>query len=325
MTGGLGVARVIVLLFGVTMMLAGLATIAFGGAAAFITGLWVLGDRHRLHHRHAHRARPLPLRCDRPRRRCRPARRAASRSATAPRAALPAERRGLRRPDLGPSDARLAGPGERRTAVRRPRIERGGVLSSPAGPHTSCRPRCGGPTTPDGRDRTRRTRPSRGRPAPAPRAAARRSTFPYLNRELSWLEFNARVLHEARDERNPLLERVKFLAIFAGNLDEFFQVRVAGLRQQVEAGKVARSPDGRTADEQLAAARERVLGLVADHSAIFLSVRRALAAEGVELLDYAGDPGASRGAPPALPRRDLPGPDAARGRSGASRSRTSRR
>src|SRR5678815_111357 len=90
----------------------------------------------------------------------------------------------------------------------------------------------------------------------------------YLNRELSWLEFNARVLHEARDERNPLLERVKFLAIFAGNLDEFFQVRVAGLRQQVEAGKVARSPDGRTPDEQLAAARERVLGLVADQSAI---------------------------------------------------------
>ena len=131
------------------------------------------------------------------------------------------------------------------------------------------------------------------RPAVAPRArrASRpKVTFPYLNRELSWLEFNARVLHEARDERNPLLERVKFLAIFAGNLDEFFQVRVAGLRQQVEASKVARSPDGRTADEQLAAVRDRVLGLVADHSAIFLSVRRTLAAEGVELLDYASIP-----------------------------------
>src|SRR6188474_2120499 len=114
--------------------------------------------------------------------------------------------------------------------------------------------------------------------------------LPYINRELSWLEFNARVLHEARDERNPLLERVKFLAIFAGNLDEFFQVRVAGLRQQVEAGKVARSPDGRTAEEQLAAARARVLELVADHSAIYVSVRRALAAEGVELLDYAAIP-----------------------------------
>ena len=119
--------------------------------------------------------------------------------------------------------------------------------------------------------------------APRPRRGARpKAPFPYLNRELSWLEFNARVLFEAHDERNALLERVKFLAIFAGNLDEFFQVRIAGLRQQVEAGKVARSPDGRTAEEQLAAARERVLELVADHSAAYVSVRRALATEGIE-------------------------------------------
>src|SRR5688572_33485900 len=105
--------------------------------------------------------------------------------------------------------------------------------------------------------------------APRGRRAVRREPspeLPYLNRELSWLEFNARVLHEARDERNPLLERVKFLAIFAGNLDEFFQVRVAGLRQQIEAGAVTRSPDGRTPGEQLAAARDRVLTLVADQS-----------------------------------------------------------
>ena len=133
-----------------------------------------------------------------------------------------------------------------------------------------------------------------GAPAPARatvRARSRRNAraaapMPYLNRELSWLDFNDRVLHEARDERNPLLERVKFLAIFAGNLDEFFQVRVAGLRQQVEAGKVARSPDGRTAEEQLSATRERVLGLIADHSAIYVSVRRSLRAEGIDLVDY---------------------------------------
>ncbi len=133
--------------------------------------------------------------------------------------------------------------------------------------------------------------PARPTIAPRPRGATRpRARFPYLNRELSWLEFNARVLFEARDERNALLERVRFLAIFADNLDEFFQVRIAGLRQQVEAGKVARSPDGRTAEEQLAAARERLLGLVADHSAIYLSIRPALTAEGIELVDYPAIP-----------------------------------
>jgi len=127
--------------------------------------------------------------------------------------------------------------------------------------------------------------------APRPRRATRpKVTFPYVNRELSWLEFNARVLHEARDERNPLLERVKFLAIFAGNLDEFFQVRIAGLRQQVEAGKVARSPDGRTPEEQLAASRARVLELMADHSATFAALRHQLTSEGIELVDYAAIP-----------------------------------
>jgi polyphosphate kinase len=124
--------------------------------------------------------------------------------------------------------------------------------------------------------------------AARPRRVAKRqpSEFPYLNRELSWLEFNARVLHEAKDARNPLLERVKFAAIFAGNLDEFFQVRIAGLRQQVEAGAVTRAPDGRTPAEQLAAARERVLELVVEQSANFLELRAALDTEGVSIVDY---------------------------------------
>ncbi len=129
-----------------------------------------------------------------------------------------------------------------------------------------------------------RPRPTRPRVVPADEA------HPFLNRELSWLEFNARVLHEARDRRNPLLERARFLAIFAGNLDEFFQVRIAGLRQQVEAGAVARAPDGMTPAEQLAAARDRVLELVAEHSAIFLDLRAELAADGVEIVDYAAVP-----------------------------------
>src|SRR6188474_2394781 len=124
----------------------------------------------------------------------------------------------------------------------------------------------------------------------ARRPARAEAPLPYINRELSWLDFNARVLHEARDARNPLLERVKFLTIFASNLDEFFQVRVAGLRQQVEAGAVTRAPDGRTPAEQLAAARERVLQLIADLSDIFAELRRALAAEGVYIVDYADVP-----------------------------------
>ena len=127
-------------------------------------------------------------------------------------------------------------------------------------------------------------------PARPRRTPRTKSPLPYLNRELSWLEFNARVLFEARDDRNPLLERVRFLTIFAGNLDEFFQVRIAGLRQQVESGSVATSRDGLSAGEQLAAARARILELVTEHSTIWVDVRRALAAEGIEVLDYASIP-----------------------------------
>jgi polyphosphate kinase len=115
---------------------------------------------------------------------------------------------------------------------------------------------------------------------------ARDQRGPILNRELSWIEFNARVLHEARDSRNPLLERVKFLAIFASNLDEFFQVRVSGLRRQAQASSAHHAPDGMTAVEQLAQIRVRVRELVADHAAIWMAIREELAAEGVEILDY---------------------------------------
>src|ERR1041385_8433234 len=75
----------------------------------------------------------------------------------------------------------------------------------------------------------------------------------FVNRELSWLEFNRRVLHEARDPRTPLLERVKFLSIFGSNLDEFFQVRVAGLRQQVAARLSELTSDGMSPEDQLRA------------------------------------------------------------------------
>jgi polyphosphate kinase len=91
----------------------------------------------------------------------------------------------------------------------------------------------------------------------------------YLNRELSWLDFNGRVLALAEDTATPLLERAKFLAIFAQNLDEFFQVRVSGLQEQVDAGLRSRTPDGLDAAEQLRAVREYARALVERHTTIF--------------------------------------------------------
>src|SRR4051812_27512158 len=89
----------------------------------------------------------------------------------------------------------------------------------------------------------------------------------YLNRELSWLEFNRRVLHEATDARVPLLERLKFFGIFSSNLDEFFQVRVAGLKQQMAVGLVERTADGMTPEAQLRAISTTVRELMRRHRA----------------------------------------------------------
>jgi polyphosphate kinase len=103
--------------------------------------------------------------------------------------------------------------------------------------------------------------PTREEPAAAPARAGHDLDSPelYINRELSWLDFNDRVLQLAEDERVPLLERVKFCAIYTTNLDEYYMVRVAGLRDQIEAGVETPSQDGNTPSQTIALIRERVL------------------------------------------------------------------
>jgi len=110
----------------------------------------------------------------------------------------------------------------------------------------------------------------------------------YLNRELSWLEFNARVLALAEDPERPLLERAKFLAIFSSNLDEFFQVRVSGIQEQVEAGVRTRAADGLDSADALRAIRDQVRELMARQATIFTKdVAPALEDEGIDFPDWA--------------------------------------
>jgi polyphosphate kinase len=110
----------------------------------------------------------------------------------------------------------------------------------------------------------------------------------YFNRELSWLDFNARVLALAEDTSQPLLERAKFLAIFASNLDEFYMVRVAGLKRREETGLSVRSADGLTPVEQLAYIAKRNQELVQQHSTVLLDhILPALAERGIRLVTWA--------------------------------------
>ncbi|WP_220204064.1 polyphosphate kinase 1 [Reticulibacter mediterranei] len=109
----------------------------------------------------------------------------------------------------------------------------------------------------------------------------------YINRELSWIEFNRRVFQEAQDSRHPLLERVKFISIFETNLDEFIMIRLAGLKDQVVSRTAPRSPDGRTAEQQLIAVRQRLAPLVQEVRQYWRNeLLPLLAGQHIHILDY---------------------------------------
>ena len=169
---------------------------------------------------------------------------------------------------------------------QRPRRRRGPGLLEPAPaapPDEPATESPGGPATEPP------AAPAAEAPAgPVEEPAAAPPGTPLLNRELSWLDFNQRVLEEARDEKWPLLERLKFLCISESNLDEFFMIRVSGLRDQLSADLAERSDDGLTAREQLALVRKGVLAMAAEQTAcLHEDLLPRLAAAGISVLSWA--------------------------------------
>ncbi len=160
---------------------------------------------------------------------------------------------------------------------------------SPASPASA---KDAGPPEAAARPRRRRSRSAAPDPDSAPPGSAPPPGIDlgdpalYLNRELTWLEFNRRVLNEAEDERTPLLERVKFLAIVSSNLDEFFMKRIGGLKQQVGAGVQELTVDGRTPQRQIDEAQAVVAEIESRKERIVPEVLGRLAEHGIEVIDH---------------------------------------
>jgi polyphosphate kinase len=135
----------------------------------------------------------------------------------------------------------------------------------------------------------RRSAPrANGHAAPSRRDPAQASPARYINRELSWLEFNWRVLEEAKNKRHPLLERLRFLSISGANLDEFYMVRVAGLRGMVNAGITSISDDGLTPQRQLEEVDRKANELISEQATVWNEIKTLMQAEGICVVQ-AGD------------------------------------
>jgi polyphosphate kinase len=139
-------------------------------------------------------------------------------------------------------------------------------------------------TRPDRRRRPRRVAQLRPVPPPVDPSNLKNPAL-YINRELSWLEFNERVLSQARDVAHPLLERVKFLAISAANLDEFFMIRVSTTLKKLREGIEDIAPDGYNTEQQLDAMRGRARQMLHDQPAVWAALRALLAADGIRMLE----------------------------------------